>query len=128
MKRKIVGIFVCTLLIATAIPLTLATNENEPKNTPWKMSGFNSDISMSGTADFTCYFRLRNNPSTNMCSSRWIWIKYGANGEISTPEGNHDGRFAALIYRYKGFRDHNETEQTLTFDGKVMFYFAREIV
>ncbi len=52
MKKKIIGIFVCTLLIVTAIPLNLATNENEPKDSSWTMSGFNSDISMNKSIEF----------------------------------------------------------------------------
>ena len=71
---------------------------------------------------------LRYNPHINKCSSGWIWTFYGENGEISTQEGDHDGRFEVLIYHYKGFRYRNETEQTLTFDGKALLYFAREIV
>ena len=128
MKKKIIGIFICTLLIVTAIPLGLATNENEPKDSPWTISGFNSDIELSGTANCLIFRRYMNSPSTNICSSKWIWIRYGANGEISSPEGNHDGKFMIFIYLYKGLYEYNESEHISTFDGKALFYYAREIV
>ena len=128
MKRKIIGIFVCTLLIATALPLGLAANENEPKDSPWTMSGFNSDISMSGNSDFTCYLNYRYNPFTKMCHSTLFWIRYGTDGEITTPEGSHQGRFSMTVCMYKGLHEHNETDHTLTFDGKALFYYAREMV
>ena len=52
MKREIVGVFVCMLLIATAIPLSLATNENEPKDSPWTMScGATGEITTPGSEE-----------------------------------------------------------------------------
>ena len=127
MKKKIIGILICMLLIATTIPLSLATNENEPKDSPWTISGFNSDISMSGTPDFTCYFWYRYNPLTKVCHSKLFLIRYGADGEITTSEGSHQGRFSMIVYRYNGFRERNETDHTSIFDGKAIFYYAREI-
>jgi hypothetical protein len=39
-------------LIVAAIPLSLATNENEPKDSPWTMSGFNFDSSLNESIEF----------------------------------------------------------------------------
>lgn len=140
MKKKIIGIFICTLLIATILSLTVASNKMACKphlkekseqilttDTSWTMSGFNADIELSGTDNCLIFRRYMNNPSTNICSSKWIWIKYGVNGEISSPEGNHDGKFVIFIYLYKGLYEYNEAEHISTFDGKALFYSAKGI-
>jgi hypothetical protein len=121
MKKKIIGIFVCILLIAVLFPrFVIAEIEEEASDD--SITTINCHIELDGTFVNAFHFRYRKIIGENKYSLRMSIIKFtDADISVNYGERNEHGSGKLFVYRYNGVYNHDYDNDTIAMNGKAWF-------
>ena len=121
MKKKIIVIFVCMLLIVVLFPLSVIA-EIEEEASDDSITTTNCHIELDGTFVNAFHFRYRKIIGENKYSSRMSIIKFtDADISINDGERNEHGSGKLFVYRYNGVYDHDYDYDNIAMNGKAWF-------